>query len=68
MAVLPKMMYLTDAQLEKLHRSGVEILQTFGMRIEDPAIRTMLAEHGCTVEDDRVKFTDTLFDATVKTQ
>ena len=68
MTVLPKTIYLTEAQLEKLHRSGVEILQTFGMRIEDPEIRNLLAEHGCTVEGDRVKFTDELLDATVKNQ
>ena len=38
------------------------------MRIEDPEIRKMLADRGCTVEGDRVKFTDELIDATVKNQ
>ena len=68
MSTIPRIVYLNEAQLEKLHRSGVEILQTFGMRIEDPEIRKMLADRGCTVEGDRVKFTDELIDATVKNQ
>lgn len=68
MSYIPKVTYLNEEQLEKLHQSGVEILQKFGMRVEDEAVRDMLAGQGCTVEGDRVKFTSELIDATVKNQ
>lgn len=68
MSYIPKVTYLSEEQLEKLHQGGVEILQKFGMRVEDEAVRDMLAAQGCTVEGDRVKFTSELIDATVKNQ
>ena len=68
MSYIPKVTYLNEEQLEKLHQSGVEILQKFGMRVEDETVRDMLAAQGCTVEGDRVKFTSDLIDATVKNQ
>lgn len=66
--MIPSVLYLTEKQLAKLHQSGVEILQTFGMRIEDPSIRSMLADHGCIVEGERVKFSGDLLDMVVKNQ
>lgn len=66
MNYMPNVTYLSEAQLEKLHKSGVEILKTFGMRVEDPEIRAMLEKEGCSIDGDRVKFTEELIDATIK--
>ena len=42
--MIPFMSYLNREQLEKLHQSGIAILQKFGMRVEDPAMRDLLVQ------------------------
>lgn len=68
MNFVPKLTYLSQEQLEQLHQHGVEILKRFGMRVEDPAMRKLLCEHGCTEKGDRVLFCDDLIEKTIKNQ
>ncbi|MCF0141632.1 MAG: trimethylamine methyltransferase family protein [Mogibacterium sp.] len=56
MAYIPQLKVLSDAQVAKLHEKGVEILQRFGMQVEDPEIRTMLVDAGNRCEGDRIYF------------
>lgn len=68
MSFIPRLTYLSEKQLDNLHQSAINILKHFGMRIEDPKMRDLLAQHGCTVEGDRVKFSEDLIEKTVKNQ
>ena len=66
--MIPFMSYLNREQLEKLHQSGIAILQKFGMRVEDPAMRDLLVQNGCTAEGERVKFSEDLIEKAVQNQ
>lgn len=54
MKAYPKLYSASEEQLELLHQYSIKIIQTIGMRIEDPEVRAMLCEHGCTEKGDRV--------------
>lgn len=56
MAFIPQLKIQSDAQIAKLHEKGLEILQKYGMQIEDPEIRTWLVDAGNKCEDDRIYF------------
>ena len=56
MKAYPKLYSASEEQLELLHQYSIKIIQTIGMRIEDPEVRAMLCEHGCTEKGDRVYF------------
>jgi len=64
----PYLKYLNEEELEKLHYSGIDILVTFGMKIEDPKIRELLVQNGCKIVKDRVKFSVDLIEKVVKNQ
>ena len=68
MNYVPQLKYASQEQIEQLHGYGVEILKRFGMRVEDPEIRKMLCENGCTEKGDRVYFCDDLIEKTIKNQ
>ena len=50
----PYLKFLTDQQTEDLHAYSVKLLKTYGLRVEDPEVRRMLAENGCHEKDDRI--------------
>lgn len=56
MKAYPKLYSASEEQLELLHQYSIKIIKEIGMRIEDPEVRAMLCEHGCTQEGDRVYF------------
>lgn len=68
MNFVPQLNYVSEEQIEKLHQYGMEILKKLGMRVEDPMIRKLLCEHGCTEKGDRIFFTDTLIGDMLKAQ
>ncbi|MCH1981300.1 trimethylamine methyltransferase family protein [Ruminococcus sp. OA3] len=68
MNFVPQLNYVSEEQIEKLHQYGMKILKNLGMRIEDPDIRKLLCEHGCTEKGDRICFTDTLIGDMLKAQ
>lgn len=68
MSYIPRLNYVSNEEIAKLHQYGVDILKKLGMRVEDPAVRDMLCEHGCTQKDDRVYFSDSLIEEMLKAQ
>lgn len=48
--------YISPEQLEQIHEAGLTILERFGIKVEDPALRKTLAECGCIEAGDRVRF------------
>jgi len=68
MAHTPKLSLLGSDQLERLHQAGLDILDRFGIRVEDPAVRTLLGDNGCRVEGERVFFSADLVAKAVANQ
>ena len=64
----PYLKLLTDQQTADLHAYSVKILKTYGMRVEDPEVRRMLAENGCVEKDGRVLFCDELIERMLQAQ
>ena len=62
----PKLYSVSEKQLELLHQYSVKIIQTVGVRIEDPEVRAMLCEHGCREEGERVFFSPELVAEMIK--
>lgn len=68
MNYVPQLNYVSNEDIAKLHEYGVSILQKIGMRVEDPEVRKMLCENGCTEKGDRVYFCEDLIERTLKAQ
>lgn len=68
MNYIPRLNYVSHEDIAKLHAYGVKILGTLGMRIEDPEIRSLLQENGCTAKGDRILFSQELIERTLKAQ
>ncbi len=66
MAASASLIPMEVQKLEKLHQAGVKMLTTFGVRIEDPEMRTLLEKNGCVVTGERVKYCPQLIEAAVK--
>lgn len=66
MDFIPVLNYLSKDQLLKLHQAGISILKRFGIRVEDPAMRKLLCDNGCTEVGERIKFSDQLIKDTMK--
>lgn len=47
---------LTQEQVEKIHDASLEILEEVGLKVRFEPARELFKEHGCSVEDERVKF------------
>ncbi|MFN8434756.1 MAG: trimethylamine methyltransferase family protein, partial [Anaerolineales bacterium] len=47
---------LTQEQVEKIHDASLEILEDVGLKVRYEPARELFKKHGCTVEDERVKF------------
>ncbi|RIK30386.1 MAG: trimethylamine methyltransferase [Anaerolineae bacterium] len=47
---------LTQEQIEKIHEASLEILQEAGMKVRYEPARELFANHGCSVDGERVKF------------
>lgn len=47
---------LTQEQIEKIHEASLEILQETGMKVRYEPARELFANHGCSVDGERVKF------------
>ena len=62
----PQLTYANQEQIAYLHQYGVDILAKIGMRVEDPEIRKALCEHGCTEKGDRILFSESLIEETIK--
>ncbi|MDO5409431.1 MAG: trimethylamine methyltransferase family protein [Lachnospiraceae bacterium] len=68
MNYIPRLNYVSKEDIAKLHEYGIELLKRFGMRVEDPEIRKMLCENGCTEKGDRVYFCEDLINRTLQAQ
>lgn len=66
MSYTPQLNYADKEQIQKLHEYSVEILKKLGMRVEDPEVRKMLCENGCTEKGDRILFCDSLIEEMLK--
>lgn len=64
----PKLYSASKDQLELLHQYSIKILQTVGIRIEDPKIRTLLCQNGCKEKDDRIYYSAELIESMIKAQ
>lgn len=47
---------LTQEQVEKIHDASLEILEETGLKVRYEPARELFKEHGCVVEEERVKF------------
>ncbi|HRQ25140.1 MAG TPA: trimethylamine methyltransferase family protein, partial [Anaerolineales bacterium] len=47
---------LTQEQVEKIHDASLEILEETGLKVRYAPARELFKKHGCSVEDERVKF------------
>lgn len=47
---------LTQEQVERIHDASLEILAEVGLKVRFEPARELFKEHGCSVEDERVKF------------
>lgn len=47
---------LTQEQVEKIHDASLEILEETGLKVRFEPARELFKKHGCSVEDERVKF------------
>lgn len=47
---------LTQEQVERIHEASLEILEEVGLKVRFEPAREMFKQHGCAVEDERVKF------------
>lgn len=47
---------LTQEQVEKIHDASLEILEETGLKVRYEPARELFKKHGCSVEDERVKF------------
>lgn len=68
MNYVPKLNYVSNEQIAWLHEYGMKILNELGMRIEDPEVRKILCENGCTEKGDRVYFCRELIESMLKVQ
>ena len=48
---LEGMKVLAQNEIEKIHEQTLEILQTTGVRVTLKKMRSLLAEHGCHVDE-----------------
>ena len=62
----PELTYANQEQVKYLHQYSVDILAKIGMKVDDPEIRKALCEHGCTEKGDRILFSESLIDETIK--
>lgn len=51
---------LTQEQVEKIHDASLEILEEVGLKVRFQPARELFKEHGCSVEEERVKFPRTV--------
>ena len=47
---------LTQEQVEKIHDASLEILEEVGLKVRYEPARELFKKHGCSVEEERVKF------------
>jgi len=47
---------LTQQQIERVHDASLEILEEVGLKVRFEPARDLFKQHGCSVEDERVKF------------
>lgn len=47
---------LTQEQVEKIHDASLEILEETGLKVRFEPARELFKKHGCSVEEERVKF------------
>ncbi|MBL8099973.1 MAG: trimethylamine methyltransferase family protein [Anaerolineales bacterium] len=47
---------LTQEQVQRIHDASLEILEEVGLKVRYEPARELFKEHGCSVEDERVKF------------
>lgn len=47
---------LTQEQIERIHDASLEILEEVGLKVRYAPARELFKEHGCIVEEERVKF------------
>ncbi|MBV6393309.1 MAG: Glycine betaine methyltransferase [Anaerolineales bacterium] len=47
---------LTQEQVERIHDASLEILEEVGLRVRYEPARELFKEHGCNVEEERVRF------------
>lgn len=47
---------LTQEQVEKVHDASLEILEETGLKVRFEPARELFKKHGCSVEEERVKF------------
>jgi trimethylamine---corrinoid protein Co-methyltransferase len=47
---------LTEEQVERIHDASLEILEDVGLKVRYEPARELFKKHGCSVEEERVKF------------
>lgn len=68
MNYIPRLNYVSNEDIIKLHEYGVQILKKVGMRVEDPNIRQLLCENDCSAKGERILFSETLIERMLKEQ
>ena len=47
---------LTQQQVDRIHEASLEILEEVGLKVRFEPARALFKQHGCSVEEERVKF------------
>ena len=47
---------LTQQQVDRIHEASLEILEEVGLKVRFEPARALFRQHGCSVEEERVKF------------
>jgi trimethylamine---corrinoid protein Co-methyltransferase len=53
---IPRLTFLSESQLDRIHDASLQILERPGMRVMDARARTLLAGAGCLIDDEDVSF------------
>ena len=65
--VRPPTEILSADEVEQIHRTSLRVLATTGMRVLHGPARRLLADAGCVVADDMVRFDPEMVEATIAT-
>ncbi|MFX1571104.1 MAG: trimethylamine methyltransferase family protein [Promethearchaeota archaeon] len=56
MMKLSKLKVLTREEIELIHSNTLELLETIGVKVESPEVRTFLIDHGCIRDNEETHF------------
>jgi trimethylamine--corrinoid protein Co-methyltransferase len=59
--------FFSDEELIRIYQASIDILKRVGIRTYSERFKTLLSDHGCKVDKDVVRFTDTVIEKGLRT-